>query len=87
MLEDETQRSIQEWTIPYDELSFGKKIVDHPTHSVFSGKWHGDVIIHTFKTRYVHCTVSTAFKVSSYFNRKLLILRSQKFEIMTGIPI
>ena len=53
MLEDETQRSIQEWTIPYDELSFGKKIVDHPTHSVFSGKWHGDVIIHTFETRYV----------------------------------
>ena len=40
--------SQQEWTISPNELTFGKKIVDHPTHSIFTGKWHGDVIIHTF---------------------------------------
>ena len=38
-----------EWAINHEELYFGKKIVDDKNHQIFNGKWHGDIVIHSFK--------------------------------------
>ena len=37
-----------EWQINHQELYFGKKIVDGKSHQIYHGKWHGDIVIHTF---------------------------------------
>ncbi|XP_059081900.1 tyrosine-protein kinase receptor TYRO3-like [Tigriopus californicus] len=46
------KQSLGEWQIPHDEITFGKKIVGGGRfgHDVFTGKWHGDVVIHSFRT-------------------------------------
>ena len=49
VIEDD-QTNFEEWIISQNELSFGKKIVHQSNHSIFNGKWHGDVIIHMFNT-------------------------------------
>lgn len=43
--------SLGEWSVPHAELSFGKKLVDGQSygHEVYAGRWHGDVVIHTFR--------------------------------------
>ena len=49
---------MSEWAIPYNELTFTKKILDGgPTgQDIYFGRWHGDVIIHNFRSeeRYVY---------------------------------
>lgn len=46
------KQSLGEWQIPHEEITFGKKIVSGGKfgHDVFTGKWHGDVVIHSFRT-------------------------------------
>ena len=51
-LDDDLASSfLGEWSIPYSELTFRKKIVDGGSwgHDVYSGRWHGDVVIHSYK--------------------------------------
>ncbi len=53
MIEDEdpplsAEDILGEWQINHEELYFGKLIVDGKRHQIFKGKWHGDVVIHTF---------------------------------------
>ena len=41
-----------EWRIPADELTFLKRIVaggEFGGHDIYSGRWHGDVVIHSFR--------------------------------------
>lgn len=40
-----------EWNIKHEEIYFGQKIVDEPRHQISHGKWHGDIVIHTFKIK------------------------------------
>ena len=50
MIEDEPSEDfLGEWAISHEELYFGKKTVDHYTHQIYQGKWHGDVVIHSFE--------------------------------------
>ena len=50
MIEDEPSEDfLGEWAISHEELYFGKKMVDHQSHQIYHGKWHGDVVIHSFE--------------------------------------
>lgn len=44
------QDILGEWKINHTELHFGKKIVESAGTNISHGKWHGDVVIHTFDT-------------------------------------
>ena len=47
--EDSPDNILGEWAIKPEELYFGKRIVNEQSHSIYNGKWHGDVVIHSFK--------------------------------------
>ena len=50
VVEDEPINNfLGEWEISHDELYFGKKIVDHNSHQIYHGKWHGDVVLHSYQ--------------------------------------
>jgi len=60
--------NFEEWIIPQTELSFGKKIVHQSNHSIFNGKWHGDVIIHMFNTSKPESKIDYLNNVSALMN-------------------
>ena len=61
----EIDATLGEWSVRHDELEFGKKLVDGGTfgHDVFAGRWHGSVIVHSFKL--AEDDVVTAYLVRS----------------------
>ena len=67
VIEDD-QTNFEEWIIPQTELSFGKKIVHQSNHSIFNGKWHGDVIIHMFNTSKPESKIDYLNNVSALMN-------------------
>jgi hypothetical protein len=47
----EIDATLGEWAVPHSELVFVKKLVDGGSfgHDVFTGRWHGSVVVHNFK--------------------------------------
>ena len=43
-----SENLLGEWAIKPEELYFGKRIVNEKFHAIYHGKWHGDVVIHSF---------------------------------------
>ncbi|XP_045128726.1 kinase suppressor of Ras 2-like [Portunus trituberculatus] len=39
---------LAEWAIPWDQLRFGHVLRRGSTTNIYRGRWHGDVMIHTF---------------------------------------
>ena len=49
----EIDATLGEWSVRHSELKFGKKLVDGGSfgHDVFAGRWHGSVVVHSFKLK------------------------------------
>lgn len=46
--EEVLHESSIEWSIPYTDLTFDQIIRRGARHQIFRGRWHGDVLIHTY---------------------------------------
>ncbi|CAB4063660.1 KSR2 [Lepeophtheirus salmonis] len=47
--EEFVRNSLGEWYIPFEELEFKKQIAFSEDTQIFSGRWHGDVVVHEFR--------------------------------------
>ncbi|XP_077989309.1 kinase suppressor of Ras 2-like [Glandiceps talaboti] len=45
---DSIRNKLQEWKINYEDLEFGQCIRKGKDAMIFRGRWHGDVVIHTY---------------------------------------
>lgn len=47
--EDDIKKSLREWSIPYSDLQFGEIVGVGLKRKVYKGRWHGDIMIHTWQ--------------------------------------
>ncbi|XP_070543388.1 kinase suppressor of Ras 2-like isoform X2 [Ptychodera flava] len=46
---DSICNKLQEWKINYSDLEFGQRLKQGKNTTIYRGRWHGDVIIHTYQ--------------------------------------